>query len=399
MKQCNLCKELKESDSFAAAKKAKDGLQNYCKVCQRIYRENLKAKPKQQLERLVCARCSCEKSIDNFPIVESSSTGYGSWCGECKINYRKEYDYDERYRDRRRERVQWFRSIKSGKPCADCGQVLEPECMDYDHVDDNKTDRVSGMVLHNSTMEVILKEIDKCDLVCLLCHNRRTQNRFGFSNRKYPPHVLRNIDIINKAKSKPCECCGKQYEWFNMQFDHVDSHAKAANISQLKSAKVSRLLAEISKCNVICALCHRKKSLSEQLDGYYPQARHKIYLIGKCFVDIDNHTKECSNCHDILSFDEFHAHKNSKLGLNSQCKNCLNKLKRDRRGSKKAFVDFDGRRKECTKCHETLSFDMFHKNNNGTKTGLTSWCKQCMDIAQRNRRKLKDSPAASSADV
>lgn len=72
MKQCMLCKESKALDAFAKNKRSSDGLQNYCKSCQKVYRDRLKQKPKPKFEHLQCARCGITKSVDEFPIVGSS---------------------------------------------------------------------------------------------------------------------------------------------------------------------------------------------------------------------------------------------------------------------------------------------------------------------------------------
>lgn len=328
MKKCVTCKETKAFNVFAKNKHTKDGLQTQCKDCQKLYREMLKTKLKPKFEKLGCARCNITKPVEEFPIVGSSSTGFGSWCKECKSKYQQGYDYREGYRNRRRERVQWFRSIKAGQPCADCGQVLEPSCMDYDHVNGNKTDHVSRMVLDNTPKKKILEEIQKCELVCLICHNRRTQNRFVFCDNKYRPHVKRNIDIINELKNRPCEYCGQQYESFNMQFDHTDPFIKEMNISQLKSSKIDRLMNEVKKCRLLCAVCHRRKTLIEQKAGVYPKYRNKEK---KLFIDIDNKQRECTRCHEILSFDKFRANKKVKCGIDSWCRDCANAAKRERR--------------------------------------------------------------------
>lgn len=335
MKECILCKESKTFDDFAKNKRAKDGHQNHCKACQKVYREQRKSKPKPKFEHLQCARCSMTKPVGEFPKMGSSSTGFGSWCKECKSKYQRDYDYREGYRNRRRERVQWFRSIKTGQPCADCGQVLEPSCMDYDHIRKPKIENIARMVVHNATKESILEEISKCELVCLLCHNRRTQKRLDEQGpNKYPAHVQRNIDIINKTKSVPCEYCGNQYEPFNMQFDHLDPLVKEANVSQLKSAKLDKLMLEISKCRVLCAVCHRRKTLMEQKGDLYPKARKRE--IKRTYIDIDKRQKECTRCKEVLSFDEFRSNKKTKSGLESWCKGCLNEYKRQRRKEKVA---------------------------------------------------------------
>lgn len=335
MKTCCGCKEVKPLESFAKNKNTSDGLQTLCKPCQKAYREQLKVKVKPKFERLMCARCSVTKSVEDFPKVGSSSTGYGSWCSECKKKYNKDYD-PEVFKKWRRDRMQWFRAIKAGQSCVDCGQMFEPSCMDYDHIGEDKVENVARMVAHNYSKERILEEIKKCELVCVLCHNRRTQKRLEAKGaNKYKSYVLNNINIINQAKSIPCEYCGQQYEVFNMQFDHKDANTKLANICQLKSSNLFRLMEEIKKCRVLCALCHRRKTFIEVKGGVYPKGRPKISLAKTTFIDLEAKKKECSRCHEVLDFDKFRSNKKTKIGIDSWCRVCSNESKRIKRKENK----------------------------------------------------------------
>lgn len=60
-------------------------------------------------------------------------------------------------------------------PCTDCGTVLRPEAMDFDHVRGEKLGNVSDLV--GSTTEALLAEVAKCELVCANCHRSRTEDR------------------------------------------------------------------------------------------------------------------------------------------------------------------------------------------------------------------------------
>lgn len=58
----------------------------------------------------------------------------------------------------------------------DCGGEFHPVCMQFDHRgDDKKYKNISKMT--NYSMERIMEEIAKCDLVCANCHALRTYNR------------------------------------------------------------------------------------------------------------------------------------------------------------------------------------------------------------------------------
>lgn len=64
-------------------------------------------------------------------------------------------------------------------------------------------------------------------------------------------------EIVIEAKSKPCTDCGTQYNWWQMQFDHLRD--KSFNISAMKQGK-DRILLEIEKCEVVCANCHSDRT-------------------------------------------------------------------------------------------------------------------------------------------
>lgn len=61
---------------------------------------------------------------------------------------------------------------KSKNPCVDCGES-EPCFLQFDHVKGNKKDSVSNMINKNSSLDSIMKEIDKCEIRCVKCHRAR----------------------------------------------------------------------------------------------------------------------------------------------------------------------------------------------------------------------------------
>lgn len=64
-------------------------------------------------------------------------------------------------------------------PCVDCGVEYpgEPYLLDYDHVRGEKIQSISKAITLAWSVERVLKEIDKCELVCAICHRRRTHTR------------------------------------------------------------------------------------------------------------------------------------------------------------------------------------------------------------------------------
>ena len=68
--------------------------------------------------------------------------------------------------------------------------------------------------------------------------------------------------LLREAKSVPCTDCGGTFIPQAMDFDHVRGEKEFA----LSDARVSRhsraaVLAEIAKCEVVCATCHRIRTV------------------------------------------------------------------------------------------------------------------------------------------
>ena len=74
----------------------------------------------------------------------------------------------------------------------------------------------------------------------------------------------RNRDLIRRAKAVACADCCERFGVEEMDFDHVRGR-KEANIADVVSDwSVARLQAEIAKCDVVCANCHRLRTARRQ---------------------------------------------------------------------------------------------------------------------------------------
>src|SRR5437667_290923 len=73
-------------------------------------------------------------------------------------------------------------------------------------------------------------------------------------------------EMVEKAKARPCADCGIQYPAWVMDFDHVSGN-KVEKLAELvrKKASVRRVEAEIAKCEVVCANCHRDRTHRRRL--------------------------------------------------------------------------------------------------------------------------------------
>jgi len=72
---------------------------------------------------------------------------------------------------------------------------------------------------------------------------------------------LESRGYTDRAKDVPCEDCGVKYPPYVMDFDHIRGE-KVDDISRMVRVRTNheRLQAEIDKCDVVCANCHRERS-------------------------------------------------------------------------------------------------------------------------------------------
>ena len=67
-------------------------------------------------------------------------------------------------------------SLKEKSVCVDCGQTYPFYILDFDHVYGKKVANI-GQMLNYFSIEDIMKEVAKCDVVCSNCHRERTYQR------------------------------------------------------------------------------------------------------------------------------------------------------------------------------------------------------------------------------
>jgi len=87
----------------------------------------------------------------------------------------------------------------------------------------------------------------------------KTKNKTKQRNREY---------IYSILKRKECIDCGEK-DVVVLEFDHIDPSEKTAGISAAiqNSWSIKKIDKEISKCEVRCCNCHRRKTAKER--GYY----------------------------------------------------------------------------------------------------------------------------------
>ena len=104
---------------------------------------------------------------------------------------------------------------------------------------------------------------------CRACTARRNKAYKSNNNEKVLARAAqrrREIrEYVMQVKSAPCTDCGRTYPPYVMEFDHLPGNGKAFNIGFMATrVGWAKIKAEIDKCEVVCANCHRIRTFQRQ---------------------------------------------------------------------------------------------------------------------------------------
>jgi hypothetical protein len=109
------------------------------------------------------------------------------------------------------------------------------------------------------------KRSDKLQSQCKKCHNLYSKIHYKKNKEKYIKEAkIRKTaykdEFLEFLKTQECKDCGnKDYRVF--EFDHLEN--KKFNIgARIGGQTLKSLMKEISKCDVVCANCHRIRTIS-----------------------------------------------------------------------------------------------------------------------------------------
>jgi hypothetical protein len=101
--------------------------------------------------------------------------------------------------------------------------------------------------------------------VCKKCINNAQKKQYA-NNKPYyldrnREHRANNRNWYQALKNKtPCAKCGTKYPYYVMDYDHLDPSTKVLCIAHMMGHSRKAILNEISKCELLCANCHRIKT-------------------------------------------------------------------------------------------------------------------------------------------
>lgn len=106
---------------------------------------------------------------------------------------------------------------------------------------------------------------NKTSSYCKSCHNEYQKTYYKNNPRSINESSKRRRklirDLVVSVKSVPCKDCGIKYPWYVMDFDHVKGKKKfVLSVAASKFRSITTVKAEIAKCEVVCANCHRERT-------------------------------------------------------------------------------------------------------------------------------------------
>jgi hypothetical protein len=116
-----------------------------------------------------CRGCGKVADLTSFPSagIKNNLKYYRRKCQQC---------YGKNKVHRRVVLRKWMKEYKGHLSCTKCGYSKEThpsfkvQALQFHHTHDNKEHEISNMVHRGFAKETILKEIDKCVVLCSRCH-------------------------------------------------------------------------------------------------------------------------------------------------------------------------------------------------------------------------------------
>ena len=171
-----------------------------------------------------------------------------------------------------------------------------------------------------------------------------------------------SLEFLRELRRTPCSDCGRTFQPYQMDFDHRDPSTKLFQITDRLTVSRARLLAEINKCDVVCANCHAIRTYARARERRLTrlgrlrdqetamQRKARLFDIGRRSLLEQLRTGPCADCrarypHYVMEFD--HRDPTTKTIRRSQWW----RLSRRRVLEEAAKCDL-----RCRNCHRARSF-------------------------------------------
>jgi hypothetical protein len=165
-------------------------------------------------------------------------------------HYRNREWNTERTLKRRAELRRWVNDAKHQAGCERCG-MADPACLDYHHPDESSKQMAVGtMVTYGHGKDALQSEMETCDVLCANCHRRQ--------HHSPSTEELRTWVHERKTALGGCAECGET-DVACLEFHHSSGSKDDSIAGMLADGRArATIQAEIEKCTLLCANCHRK---------------------------------------------------------------------------------------------------------------------------------------------
>jgi hypothetical protein len=126
----------------------------------------------------ICKKCNLELPLDDEHFAsryDRKEKTYQWICRKCQAEYRKlhyqknKQKYIDKAKKFTKSMVDWFFEYKKGLKCKVCGENRY-WVLDFHHRDKNEKEIEISSLYRNGNRKKLLKEIEKCDVLCANCH-------------------------------------------------------------------------------------------------------------------------------------------------------------------------------------------------------------------------------------
>jgi len=217
-----------------------------CQLCGREFsaKQPIDGKLRSLYRRRFCLTCSPfgEHNTSKQPIGKGPDADADRRRRRSRSSYRCQ-------RRRRVERKQRLVDIRGGQ-CEDCGYAISIAALEFHHRDSSTKE--FGLGNFSGSWERLVAEATKCDLVCANCHRRRHNYQGTVAARG---KKARAIELMGGS----CNGCSSVVPDSLFEFHHWDARDKEFGISRDGMSRPwEAIAAELRKCVMLCANCHRE---------------------------------------------------------------------------------------------------------------------------------------------
>lgn len=244
-----------------------------CSQCDKVVLRTPASYKQSKSGNVFCSR-SCSASYNNIKHPKRGKTDYkcevcGSkvskkttkMCRDCflkpktindeQLEKRKKARSEAVVRHTRRRKLMYVEYL--GGSCVSCGYNAVPWSLVFHHRD--PSEKEFQLAHGNVSWERAVKELDKCDLLCVNCHEEVHEipiNLVSYSS-KYRRRIKKQC--VNYLGGS-CSVCG--YSGVALHFHHKNPKDKKFALSR-KSGNFETLRPELDKCILLCGNCHFEK--------------------------------------------------------------------------------------------------------------------------------------------